>query len=310
VATRIGPAGEHLEASLIGRAWRRWVERCHAATDLRPLALVRIGVGLCIAGDLLQAAKLGLVRLLWTPIELGGLSPAPPRVFFVGSLIPMTHAGPVLWAVTLLCALLITLGVFVRPAIVIGVIAFGQLAHLNEQADRTIDRLLRTVLLVLLFSDAHRRFALAGGPAREDGPAWPQDLIRWLLFLVYTGAGVGKLLANAPSWLGLDAWPALYRVMTDPLGAWFDPVAWQNQLLPFRLGGIATILIECSAFLVLTRFAPWWALAAVPLHLGIWVSMKLGMFSWGMLALYPVLLAPWICAALDRWPPTARRSAT
>jgi hypothetical protein len=37
------------------------------------------------------------------------------------------------------------------------------------------------------------------------------------------------------------------------------------------------------------------------MHLGIWATMSLGMFSAGMIALYPVLLAPFI---LRRWSPS------
>ena len=60
-------------------AWvRLWDQREPADVQ----ALVRIGVALVIAWDLITAARLGLVTMLWAPIEDGGIGPA-------------THARPV-----------------------------------------------------------------------------------------------------------------------------------------------------------------------------------------------------------------------
>lgn len=280
--------------------WQRFVAWCHRDADVRPLALIRVFVALCIAGDLAQAGWLGVVRVLWTPATEGGVAPASPPAYVVDSLLGVDAAPVALWAVTLLASLCVAVGVWTRPALLVTLIAYAQLGHLDGVADRGIDRLLRTVLLVLLFSESDRRYALTGRSRVDTTAAWPLDLVRWLLFLVYMSAGVGKILGNGPAWVGLTEWPALYRVLTDPLAAYLDPVAWQGWWWPFTLGSIATLVVECSAFLVLTRWARWWAVCAAPIHIGIAATMKLGMFSYGMLALYPALLAPWIVALLDR----------
>ena len=149
------------------------------------------------------------------------------------------------------------------------------------------------MILLLLFSGAHRRLSLLDGPTVEKIAAWPADVLRWVLMLVYLSSGVAKLMAE-PDWLGFRGTPVLYRLMTDPLASWVDPLAAEPYQPVFRVLGWATILVECSSPLILTRWAPYWALCAAPIHLGIAVTMKLGMFSWGMLALYPVLLAPWL----------------
>ena len=47
----------------------------------------------------------------------------------------------------------------------------------------------------------------------------------------------------------------------------------------------------------------WWAIFGALLHVGLALTMELGMFPFGMLALYPVLFGPWTCQALDRLTP-------
>lgn len=279
--------------------WRRWVARCEREEDARPLALVRIFVAAALIGDLLQVARLRLVDDLFRPAAAGGIGADPEPDFLLDDLLGAAWAGPVAWATSLVALLFVGLGVRVRAAIVIGALAHAQLGHAFPPGDRAIDRLLRTALLLLLLSEAHRRFSLTDGPTVERIAAWPADLLRWILVLVYLSSGVAKLMAE-PAWLAARGTPVLYRLMTDPLGSWLDPVAAEPYAPVFRFLGWCTILVECSSPLILTRWAPYWALFAAPIHLGIAATMKLGMFSWGMLALYPVLLAPWIVTVMDR----------
>ena len=55
-------------------------------------------------------------------------------------------------------------------------------------------------------------------------------------------------------------------------------------------------------FLLLTRWSKWWGLLGFSMHVGIALTMKLGIFSWGMMALYVVVFADW-------WLPWADRAA-
>lgn len=288
------------------RLWSWWMERQSRWEDARPLAALRIGVCVALLLDLLQTARLGLVDVLYRPFTAGGLGSAPDTAYVLGALLPADLAGRALWGVTVLCLVLVLLGVAARPATLIGVLAYAQLGHLYPPGDRAIDRVLRTVLLMLLFSDAHRRWSLARGPAVARVRGWTSDLIRTLLVVVYLSAGVSKLMAQ-PGWLGLDGMPVLYRVMADPLAAHLDPLALRAWFWPLRVLGWGTIAMECSAFLLYTRWAPVWAVFGLGMHLGIAFTMELGMFSWGMMALYPLLFAPWWVPALDRW--RARRAA-
>ena len=270
--------------------WGWWLARVERPVDSRPWALLRILVSGAIVGDLLRVAWLRLV-----PVLFGGDFGAQPDDAFVLDAVFGEGAGLVAYGVALGCLSLSALGVATRANIVLGVLAYAQLGHCFPPGDRAIDRVLRSVLLLLLVTNAHRRWAL--GPwLRKKAPAlttmgWAEDLLRLFLVVVYLSAGLAKLLQQ-PRWLATEGTPVLYRVMTDPMAAHLDAAWWWDHPAMFRVGGWATIALELGAVLLLTRAGPIWALGGVAMHLGIALTMELGMFSWGMLAVYPVLLWP------------------
>lgn len=284
--------------------WSWWLARVNRMEDARPLAAVRIGVSIALVLDLLNVLRLGLVDVLFIPYDAGGLSDVQDSAYILGSWLPPTFAGRLLFGTSLGCFVMTGLGVLTRPATIIGVLAYAQLGHLYPPGDRAIDRLLRSVLLILLFSGAHRRWALGGGEAVQQVRGWASDLIRTLLVVLYMSAGISKLMMQ-PRWLALHGTPVLYRIMTDPLAAHMDPVAMMDWTWPLRVLGWGTILMECSGFLIYTRLAPYWAVPGLMMHLGIAFTMELGMFSWGMMAFYPLLFAPWWLPRLIRRDPAA-----
>lgn len=280
--------------------WSGWVAAAGREADPLPLALVRIFAPMCIVLDLLEAARLGMVTSYWRTASAGGLSRFSGKNAFIDDLSPL-WGGPVTWLIGVTAMILVSAGVAVRPALVIGLVAYSQLGHLYPPGDRAIDRLLRTVLLILLFSSAHRRLSLwqylRKIPAAVTIPAWPSALIRYVLVLMYLGAGLHKL-GTTRGWIDPTLPNPIYRILTDPLAGKLDPVVFEGWWVPAYALSVGTILIELTAFLVLTRFAPYWAVCGAIMHLGIAMMMHLGMFSWGMLSLYPLLFAPWI---VRRW---------
>lgn len=262
-------------------AWARWVAHTSRLEDRRALTWVRVLAPLAIVGDLLAMARHDALAAVLYPAALGGIGAPPAPWYLLGR---WAWGGPAVWLVCVVCMPLVSLGVATRWAIVVGVVAYAQLGHLFTPGDRAIDRLLRTVLLILLFSGV----SAPNPPARVG--AWASDLIRWTLVLVYLAAGVAKLDAVA-NWLW-GAPPELYTILADPLAGRLDPGFWSAHPAPFLAGGWATLLLELSAPLILTRFAPVWAVFGAAMHVAIALTMDLGMFSFGMLSLYPVLLAP------------------
>ena len=284
----------------MSKLWARWVGYTGRQMDPLPLALVRIVAPLCIVVDLLEAARLGMVTTYWRTAAAGGLSRFSGENAFIDDLSPL-WGGAATWLISVISLSLVSAGIAVRPALVIGVVAYAQLGHLYPPGDRAIDRLLRTVLLILLFSSAHRRLSvwqyLRKIPAAVTIPAWPADLIRYILVLMYLGAGLHKL-GSTTAWVDPTQPSPIYRILTDPLAGRLDPVTFEGWWGMAYALSVGTILLELTSILLLTRFAPYWAVCGVMMHLGIAATMHLGMFSWGMLSLYPLLLAPWI---VRRW---------
>ena len=280
------------------RFWHWWVARSEREMDSRILAFLRISVPLVVIIDLLRLAWLGLVPFIFRTYDEGGLSRFQDEALFIESLSPQ-WAGPVAWLVALVFMGVIASGRWMRSAIVIGALAYAQLGHLYPPGDRGIDRILRTVLLILFFSQANRRWSMDPRPALSRIPAWPVDLIRWMLVLVYLGAGVSKLMQQ-PRWLATSGTPVLYRILCDPMAARVDAVWAASFFGLWRVLGWVTVLFEISAFLAFTRWARYWALVGLGMHIGILLTMKLGIFGLGMLILYPVFFVPWVIQFLDR----------
>ncbi len=270
------------------RAWQWWVLRCARLEDARALALVRIGVSVAILLDLVRVGQLGLVDVLFRPYALGGLSSLQTQHVWIDAL---PEGGRIAWIVAIGAFTLAALGVGTRPAILMGTLAYAQLGHMYSPGDRAIDRLLRTALLVLLFSGSHLRFSLLGKRA-DAVRAWPSDTLRLLLVIVYMTSGFAKL-SSQPAWLATNGTPVLYRLMADPLAGHLDPHAALAWFAPLRVLGWGTVALELASPLIFTRWARFWAVGGICMHLGIALTMHLGMFSWGMLALYPVVVGPW-----------------
>jgi uncharacterized membrane protein YphA (DoxX/SURF4 family) len=284
------------------RAWHAWVDLWDRREDAAALALVRIFVGLVLVVDYLDLARLGLVDAVYSPVGFGAA--------FDGWLSP--HST---WLVALVASLCILTGTLTRVACVAFVLASVQLADMSPNAERGIDTILRIVAGILAFSQGHARWSVdafvrrkLGRPLAYEVPAWPRYLLLLQLVWIYFSGGLNK--GGAP-WFPHGGFTALANILADPHVARFDP-----GLVPMALTRIATVLtmlFEFGAPLYLafyyfaaTRERPgrlralcnrlrlrWaWIALGIGFHLGIAIGMRLGIFPWGMLALYPVLLLP------------------
>jgi hypothetical protein len=114
-------------------------------------------------------------------------------------------------------------------------------------------------------------------------------------------------------WGPLGGFTALGNILSDPHFARFEP-GWVEALYPMtRLATAATMVFELGSPLMIlfTYYAAtadrpgrlrrlcnrlrlrWiWIALGVMFHLGIALTMRLGVFPAGMLAMYPVLLLP------------------
>ena len=284
------------------RLWRWWVRRSNRPVDVRPLALTRISLALVVVVDLLWLARAGMVSRVFSLFEHGGLAGFHRPAYWLLDAGP--YGGIALYGVTIACMLCIALGIRVRIATLIGVLAYAQLGHLFPTGDRAVDRMVRTVLLLLLFSDAHRCYSLENvlfkRLRKSTTAGWVVDIFHLFLGIVYMSAGFTKL--GFAGWFSTSGPPELYKIMTDPMAARMDPNnPTLRTLWPlFRVSGMVTVIWEVCSPLLLTRWAHIYGIVGIAMHIGIAIGMKLGMFSYGMLSLYPVVMAPWLIPWLDR----------
>jgi hypothetical protein len=273
--------------------------------DPRPYALMRLLICACLVVDLAELWRLDLIDPLFHTYAQGGLSKVQDAGWVADRWLG-AQAGPLLFWSSLVLFALVGLGVGGPWLMIAAVLIYGQLGHLFPPGDRGIDRFLRNMLLWLAFSGVDRSWSVLGRwrPAPTSIPRWTDLLIRWSMVLIYLSAGTSKLM-QTPRWLAVSGTPVVYRVVTDPMAGALDPVGAWDWAWAFHMMGWATIFVECSSPLLLTRWAPYWAIPAFGMHLGIAATMELGMFSWGMMSIYPPILWPLI----RRWWPRARTEA-
>ncbi len=282
--------------------WQRWVDRCNRPIDVRPFALTRILLPLAILVDFAEMAMTGMVGTVFELSEYGGIAGFHRAQYWFLHMGPNT--GVYLFSIVMVSFAMVVLGIKSRFFTIVGVLAFAQLGHLFPGGDRAVDRLIRTGMLLLVFTDAHRCYSLENvlrkRPRVTHTAGWVEDILRLLMAILYMSAGLAKL--GAGDWFALRGPPQLYRVMTDPMAAKLDPLnpTWRTFWPLFRFSGMVTVVWELLSPILLTARAHQYLIVGVVMHLGIAVAMKLGVFSFGVLALYPPLMAPWLLPLLDR----------
>jgi hypothetical protein len=285
----------------------RWVafwDRREAPTSL---ALTRVLVGLVLLFDLLQAKYAHAVELVWSapPVGLAWGAQSTPQPFVAAWFGASPRTAESLWWLALLCCVLFLCGALFRAsALLLSVILF-QLGRFEPDAD-AIDQLLRIAVPILALSGAHacysvdaywarKRASKRARPLRERIPAWPRYLLILQLLWMYFSAAHNR---SDAAWYPWGGFAAISNVLGDPHFARFPPGTFQWAYPLTQVGTAATMLFEGSAPLMLLWFWRgsrvrwvWWALG-VALHLGIAITMHLGIFPFGMLALYPVFVHP------------------
>jgi len=306
--------------------WAAWVELWDRREPATAQVLVRIGVGLCALFDLLQVRWLGLVQAVWAAPPLGmayGGSDAHWATRWLGA---SAGTAELLWWAAVIAIAAFTIGLATRAAGLVFVLVYAQMAHLAPDSDRGIDITLRVAIGILVLSSCHARWSVdawirrrLGRPFPDLVPAWPRLLLFAQLIWIYFSGGHNKV---GPEWGPIGHFSALANVMSDPAFSRFAP-DWVPSVYPLTQIATASVMaFEWGAPLMIpltwfhaTADRPgrlrricnrlrlrWaWLAIGVGFHLGIAVVMRLGIFPWGMLAIYPVLLHPGELVAAEAW---------
>jgi hypothetical protein len=188
-------------------------------------------------------------------------------------------------------------GLFSRVATVAAFASMYLLARWNALPLSAAHQVLRCMLFCLIWADTGRVWSVdawwgrrRGRPARSAPPLiWPQQLIRIQVAAIYLVTGLWKL--NNVLWRDGSALHYVYenhqfRRFAMPESGWVDATT--------TLATYLTLAWELTfSFLVMHRRTRRVALAlGVAIHLGMWLTLELGPFSWIMLASYVAFLEP------------------
>lgn len=294
----------------------RWVRFWDQREAPYSLALVRILLGSVVLFDLLEAGYWRVISLLWAPEPSGAgwnasALPDPLVMRLFGA---SEATARLLWCFAVLACVLFILGAAYRVASVALVFALVELEACQPVRDG-IDALLHIVLAVLAVSGANGAWSLDAWWRRRRGkrtptvPAWPRYLLFLQVIWVYVSAGHQR----GHTWGPGGRFTAIGDVLGDPHFARFMPGSLAVLYPLTCVATIVTMLFELSSPLILlwtwfelrpTRggrsgeFARryhlrWvWLAVGASLHVGIALSMNLGIFPYGMFALYPAFVHP------------------
>jgi uncharacterized membrane protein YphA (DoxX/SURF4 family) len=171
------------------------------------------------------------------------------------------------------------------------------------------DDTLQVGLFLLMLSPSGRALSLDARRLRKRGrlppgpaftPAWPVRVIQIQLCLIYLSTGLVKLKGDGPfSGTWWDGTSIHYVLNYVTMSRW----SFAQLPLPFWLTAALTYVSVwwevLFPLLVLSRYTRRWALwFGVLFHLGIWLSVEVGWFSFYTLAFYGV----WVpCAFWQKW---------
>ncbi|HEY4179409.1 MAG TPA: HTTM domain-containing protein [Kofleriaceae bacterium] len=299
------------------RWWTAWVALWDRREPVTAMALVRIFVGVCLVWDVANSYHGGIHGGIIDGVF--STTSGYARHNDGWSNILGADPGPLLVHISMVMSLCILFGVATPVALVGYAFVASQLADIAPYTDHGVFPLLRIACVLLAFGRAGNRWSVdafvaarIGKPLATVVPAWPRYLLMAQLVWVYASGGQNK---SSSVWGPFGGFRAIENIVSDPSVARFAP-GW---VAPFtiisRMATAATITFEVCApvYLIAYYFAAtpdgtnwrrarrvfallrlrWiWILLGLSFHIGIAVTLHLGIFPWGMLALYPVLLRP------------------
>jgi hypothetical protein len=291
-----------VSSSRVRRAFAWCVAQTSAREDGAAMALMRIAVGLStlilVVPFAFTEAGQEIVRFSFCDDDAGGFRGmvGSPGIRLFGGPVPEVFFG--LFVVSIVCAVLMVVGLFGRVPILVAAVATNIALGQNTDVSGGGDALLGNALFLLLLSNCTQTLSLdcvwRTGRFVDPTPvaAWPRKLALVQLAIIYTTTGLQKLVSTA--WTPLDGFSALYQILQSPQWSRFPRLveAADGWLVgPLVAMTAITIVWECGFFVVLLK--PRWraamAVIGVGLHTGILLSMEVGIFSWLSMAMYPTM---------------------
>lgn len=238
--------------------WDKFATALSHKEPATPLALFRIAIALVLAFDLLDIWMTKSHLMIWFPMSSGGMQ--PPNSNWLFHLL----GGPssaniefVLWG-TLLCCLVLLMGIGSRVAALIAIQGCLALFALHPGTGGGHDRLITNALWLLVLAPSDTSISLWSKIRTGNWfssslvSAWPRYLVIYQLILMYSCTGIQKLGAE---WWPMGDFLAIYYAILIPYWARAD-WSWiaQNLTIATQIGTFLTWAWESTWWVVLLCF--------------------------------------------------------
>lgn len=266
---------------------RGWRARLSAPKDIASLALFRILLGFVMSAGLLRFVLQGWVEKIYERPSFFFKFPGFEWVF-----VPGPTGLYLLFGITWLAAVLVTIGLYYRVAIITFFLGFTYIQLMEVTSYLNHYYLVVLLAGLLVFMPAHGAFSLdvlrRPELARSRVPAWMVYVLRLQLGLVYFYAALAKL---QPDWL-LHAEPLrtwLYArsetPLVGPLFVW-APTAYSMSWAGFLYD------LTIPAWLSWRRSRPFAYLVVLVFHAYTFVLFDIGMFPFIMTVCTTIFFDP------------------
>jgi vitamin K-dependent gamma-carboxylase len=267
-----------------------------APVDIASLAAFRILFGLLMAAAMVRFLAKGWVTLLYVE----------PKFYFYYPGFAWVHPWPAPWmhahfVLLALLALGIAFGFYYRICTALFFLGFVYVELIDQTAYLNHYYLISLLSGLLIFLPAHRAWSFDArrkpGMRTDSIPAWPLNLLRFQVAVVYIFAGLAKFNAD---WLfhaePLRIWLAA-RSDLPVIGPWLG-ATWTA----YAASWFGAIFDTTIVFFLLRKRTRTAAFALVILfHVATWGLFNIGMFPWIMIAAATLLFpAGWPRDVLTR----------
>lgn len=278
-----------------------WNHFFYDKVDVSTLSLFRIILGFFL---FLSGISLLPDLGLWMGVDSGSLVPLQDSLRFYSNvrvnvfewLAPTETSA---WLVVIgftLTALGLMIGFFTRVCSLLCFIFLVSLQNRNYVILNSGDTLMRCMLFPLIFSPCHYKFSVDAFFKKNHGYPYPHvvpsvslRLLQLQLCIVYLSTFLFKL--KGYDWV--DGTAVYYTSRLQNFQRLTFPIIFDVAVLTRALTWSALIIEFCMATLIWVKECRTWVLIlGIMLHLGIEMTMSIGIFEWVMMGCYVLFLDP------------------
>jgi hypothetical protein len=292
------------------KLWQRWVAILDVREPAQALAAMRLVTAATVFLTFAHAWSSGVAQRLWVDPAVAPIDPGWLR-HIGGATWPNVRA---LLILALSSSALLFFGVFTRVAAILTWLSYRSLIFLSVWSGGSGDNVVANLLFILVLAKSGDAWSLDARFFRVSPtvPAWPRYLAIGQLVTIYVSTGWQKLSAvwmpfgsREAVWLSLQhpiwqrrpmLWFPAWITQIATLSTWSFEIAAPLLILAFYYRATADRPGRVRRFFNRIDFRAKYLAVGFALHVGIELTLEVGDFFGGMIALYCACIHPseWI----------------